>query len=446
MRKAREVGRAEDNRWHVRKNGERVYCSGITTPLYDDGRAVGFAKIARNVTEEELHAQRREAALAAERAASSKLHEAGALKDEFLALVSHELKNPLSVIQMNAQLLARLPSAQQDARALRATGAIKGAVASQLQIIDDLLELSRANMGKLVLNPCLVDMAELVRNIVSAVVQDVERKAQQLSVEVAPACIYGDPVRAEQIVWNLVTNAIKFTPEGGSIDVRLDVEDGMAVVRVTDSGIGIDPAHLEGMFEMFRQADAGPSRRAGGLGIGLALVKQLAELHGGRVAAASEGLGRGTCFKVWLPLAAAAPAAANDTRTAGHLSGLRLLAVDDEPELLGAFELILGAEGALVRTAGGALEALQLSRQEPFDVIISDIGMPERDGYWLASELRGQEQTANVVLVAVSGRAREVDRARAIAAGFDAHLGKPVDLEMLENAVIAALRQRHRHH
>ncbi len=442
LHKAREAGRAEDNRWHVRKSGERVYCSGITMPLCEDGRLVGFAKIARNVTEEELRTQRREAALTAERAATSKLHEAGALKDEFLAVVSHELKNPLSVIQMNAQLLARLPCAQDDARALRATGAIRGAVASQLQIINDLLELSRANMGKLVLTPSLVDMAELVRNIASVVHEDVARKAQHLSVQTSAACIYGDPVRAEQIVWNLVTNAIKFTPEGGSIDVRLDVQDGMALVSVTDTGMGMEPAHVDSVFEMFRQVDAGPSRRTGGLGIGLALVKRLAELHGGRAAAASEGLGRGACFRVWLPLAMMGPQPDTEAATQGHLEGLRVLVVDDEPDLLDAFAAILDAEGASVRTAGGAAAGLALSHQEPFDVILSDIGMPEHDGYWLANELRAQPATQNAVLVAVSGRAREADRSRAIAAGFDAHLGKPVDLKLLESAVIAALEQR----
>lgn len=444
LRKARDFSRADDSRWHVRKDGTRVYCSGITTPLHVDGRLIGFAKIARNLTEEELRDQRREAALATERATRTKLQEVGAMKDEFLAVVSHELKNPLSVIQMNAQLIQRLPSLQDDERALRAAASIKSAVASQLQIINDLLELSRANMGKMTLTPSLVNMAELVRNIADAVRPDVEKKEQRFSMTVAEASIYGDAVRAEQIVWNLITNAIKFTPPGGSIDVRLDTEEGMAVVTVTDDGIGMEPAHVQGVFEMFRQVDAGPSRRTGGLGIGLALVKQLAELHGGRVSATSQGKGCGSCFKVWLPLAITFVQPQSQARTEARLQGVRLLLVDDEPELLGAFSAILESEGAEVHLADNAEQALALAQSADLDVVVSDIGMPIRDGYWLAQQLREQERTLNIAMVAVSGMAREVDRSRAIAAGFDAHLGKPVDLEMLESAVVAAMSQRKR--
>jgi len=443
LKVARETGRADDNRWHVRKDGEKVFCSGITTRL-EDGGIVGYAKIARNFTSEELLAQRREAALSAERATSNRLHEAGAMKDEFLAVVSHELKNPLSVIQMNAHVLSRLPAVQGDARATKAAAAIKGAIGSQLQIINDLLELSRANMGKIVLTPGPVDMAELVSGIVEAVAHDVESKAQTLSVNLAETHIYGDATRVEQIVWNLVTNAVKFTPVGGTIDVRVSATAGMARVTVTDDGIGMDPAHLASVFEMFRQVDAGPSRRTGGLGIGLALVKQLAELHGGRVLAESPGKGLGCAFSVWLPLAMEKSASREVAEQGGHLERLALLLVDDEPELLEAFGAVLEGEGAKVQIADGAQEALAHAARSSFDVIVSDIGMPDKDGYWLAKELREQESTRDVVLIAVSGMAREVDRSRALAAGFDAHLGKPVDLELLESAVIGALHQKKR--
>ncbi|QHI99891.1 PAS domain S-box protein [Xylophilus rhododendri] len=443
LRRAGESGRADDNRWHVRKDGEKVFCSGITTPLDDGQGVVGFAKIARNFTAEEMRDQQREAALLAERATSNRLQEAGAMKDEFLAVVSHELKNPLSVIQMNAQLLGRLPSFQNDGRALRATGAIQNAVSSQLQIINDLLELSRVNMGKLALTTALLDMAELVRNIVDAVGPDVAAKAQRLSMDLAQARIHADAVRVEQIVWNLLTNAIKFTPQGGSIEVSLHSADGMAVVTVTDDGIGMEPGHLAEVFEMFRQVDVGPSRRAGGLGIGLALVKQLAELHGGKVRAQSRGMGLGASFQVWLPLAADGQAARLAT-TAGRLQGLRLLLVDDDAELLSAFGAILEGSGARVLTAGSSQQALEIVQGTPVDALISDIGMPDRDGYWLAEQLRGAQDSRDLPLIAVSGMARDVDRARAFAAGFDAHLGKPVDLEMLEEAVIAALERRRR--
>ena len=440
LQRARELGRADDDFWHVQKNGEKVYCSGITTPLLDGG-VIGYAKIARNFTREELRERQREAALENERATSNRLQEAGVMKDEFLAVVSHELKNPLSVIQMNAQLLSRLPSCMADARATRATGAIKSAVHSQLQIINDLLELSRANMGKIVLNPGPVDLADIVINIADAIAPEAEAKGQTIRTRVLPARIHADAVRIEQIIWNLATNAVKFTPDGGSISIDLTVDGGMAQIAVTDSGIGMDNAHLAGVFEMFRQVDTGPSRRTGGLGIGLALVRQLTELHGGRVAAESAGLGRGCCFRVSLPLGIAHPAATPGA-SPGTLQDLRILMVDDERSLLDAFGALLEGEGAAVTLSESGEAALRLAREQHFDVVVSDIAMPGQDGYWLARQLREDAGTRNSVLIAVSGMAREVDRTRAIAAGFDAHLGKPVDLALLENTVMAALRRR----
>ncbi|WPB56077.1 chemotaxis protein CheB [Xylophilus sp. GOD-11R] len=440
LHKAREAGRADDNRWHLRKDGERVFCSGITSPL-DDGRFTGFAKICRNFTAEEMRNRGREEALSAERATSSRLQEVDTMKDEFLAVVSHELKNPLSIIQMNAQLLARLPSFQGDKRALRATDAMKGAVLSQLQLINDLLELSRANMAKLVLSPAMTDMAELVRNIVEAATPDIEAKRQHLTLNIAELNIRADAVRVEQIVWNLVTNAIKFTPEGGGVQIGLAREDDMAVLTVTDDGIGMEAGNLAGVFEMFGQVDAGPSRRGGGLGIGLALVRQLVDLHGGRVAASSAGLGKGSCFTVWLPLAGL-PARTLDASPAGGFRGMRILMIDDEVDMLEAFASILRDEGALVTTASNAIEGIERLDAGKFDAVISDIGMPQHDGYWLAEAIRGQADTRNIALVAVSGMAREADIQRAMAAGFDAHLGKPVDLTALESALMDAIGRR----
>ncbi len=442
LQKARDTGRADDNQWHVRKNGERIFCSGITTPL-GEGGVIGFAKICRNFTQEEFRERQRDAALETERATTHRLHEAGVMKDEFLAVVSHELKNPLSVIQMNAQLLSRLPTLQGESRALRAARAIQGAVASQLQIINDLLELSRANMGKLVLAPSVFDVADTLRGIVDALVSNAQAKQLTINVDAVPARLYADPVRIEQVVWNLMTNAVKFTPSGGSVHAALTVEAGMAVLTVADSGIGLHPADLAGIFEMFRQVDSGASRRSGGLGIGLALVRQLVELHGGRVAAHSEGQGRGACFTVWLPLCLAASEDVEAAQPPCSLDGLRLLVVDDEPDLLNAFGALLEGEGAQVRLCTGAEEALAQAHAGAFDAVISDIAMPGRDGYWLAQQLRADPTTRALTLVAASGMAREVDRSRALAAGFDAHLGKPVDIDLLNNVLVAAFRQRH---
>ena len=439
LQRARESGRAEDDHWHVRRDGEKVFCSGITVPLEGDG-IVGFAKICRNFTQEELRERQREIALQTERATRDRLQEVSTMKDEFLAVVSHELKNPLSVIKMNAQLLARLPALQGHERALRATASIDTAVTSQLHIINDLLEFSRANMGKLVLTPSFFDWAETVANIVEAIGDDAAQKSQHLRVRTVPATIHADPVRVEQIVWNLVTNAVKFTPPGGTIEVELTTADGMACLAVRDSGIGLDLEHLQGVFEMFRQVDTGLNRRTGGLGIGLALVKQLAEFHGGRVAAESPGLGRGACFKVWLPLQDSPSAIAAQERGAHHLLGdLRVLVVDNEPQLLQAFGALLESEGARVTLCGDAEEAVRLALAGGFDAVISDLAMPERDGHWLARQLRRHDATRQLALIAVSGMTRDVDRAEAQAAGFDAHLDKPVDLGLLAETLVGVL-------
>ena len=444
MRLARETGRAPDDRWHMRKTGERIFCSGITTPLIDGG-LVGYAKIARDFTETELRDRRREADLAEERAGRDALRKAATMKDEILAVVSHELKNPLSVIHMSAQLLTRLPGFQAEPRAERAAAAIKSAVASQVQIINDLLELSRANAGKIVLALESVDLRLLIQNIVDAVRTDIGSKRQVLDVDLeGPTVVVADPIRVEQIVWNLLTNAAKFTPQGGHIQVTLRVVGDRARISVVDSGIGIDPSHLSEVFEMFRQVESGPSRRRGGLGIGLALVRQLAELHGGEVSAASEGAGRGATFDVWLPIASTATAVSKAAQAYSKrgLNGLRILLVDDEPLLLDTFSDLLRMEGAQVVSVSSAVAALEMARAEPFDVVVSDVAMPERDGYWLVTQLRGTQETSQLPAVAVSGMGRRADRDRAIEAGFDAHVGKPLDLEALKIEIEYAIAQR----
>ncbi len=432
MRRAQEQGRAEDDRWHVRQDGQRIFCSGITTPLIDGG-LVGYAKIARDFTSTELRDRRQQAALIEERTARETLRKAGAMKDEFLAVMSHELKNPLAVIQVSAQLLERLPGFSAEPRAARAAGAIKTAVASQAQIINDLLELSRVSTGKVVLAPSMVDLPGLIRNIVDAVGPELAAKGQTLEAELAePLIAMVDPVRIEQIVWNLLTNAIKFTPLRGDIRLSLTIDGDMAKLTVADSGVGIEPALLGDIFEMFRQVDTGTSRSKTGLGIGLALVKQLAELHGGKADATSEGPGLGSQFHVWLPLSGAG-ASAGTTPQADQrqLEGLRILLVDDELLLLSAFTDLLKLEGASVVAVNTAVRALDTARGETFDVVVSDIAMPERDGYWLARQLRAAEETRRVPMVAVSGMAREADRLKALEAGFDAHIGKPLELDAL---------------
>jgi len=443
MRRARELGRAEDDRWHLRKNGERIFCTGITTPLVD-GSLVGYAKIARDFTNAELRDKRQQAALLEERAARESLRKASAMKDEFLAVMSHELKNPLAVIDMSAQLLSRLPGVDAEPRAVRAAASIKSAVASQAQIINDLLELSRVTTGKVTLARTAVDLPGLVRNIVQAVGPELAAKGQTLDPELVESLsVMADPVRIEQIVWNLVTNAIKFTPERGAIRMSLAVEGDMARLTVSDSGIGLAADSLAGVFDMFRQVDMAPSRKNTGLGIGLALVKQLAELHGGRVEATSQGAGLGSQFHVWLPLGSTErPSPVAERRQRQGLDRLRILLVDDDVQLLQAFGDLLELEGAEVVVARTAPAAIEAVRGADFDVVISDIAMPEHDGYWLAGQLRALERGRDIPLVAVSGMAREADQQKALEAGFDAHAGKPLELSALKAVIERAIALR----
>ncbi|CAN5659241.1 chemotaxis protein CheB [soil metagenome] len=433
MRQARERGRAEDDRWHLRKDGERIYCSGITTSLID-GELTGYAKIARDFTSVELRDRHRDADLRQERSVRGRLQEADALKDEFLAIMSHELKNPLSIIQMNAQLVARLPDLQQEPRLQRAVTAISAAVASQGKIIDDLLDLSRVKTGKIVLQPSILVWQHPIEQIARAVQGDVAAKGQTLNLDLGDAVeVFADAVRVEQIVWNLVSNAIKFTPDGGRIDLRLVSDGGMARLDVQDTGIGLDPLQLEDVFDMFKQVGVRTRRSQPGLGIGLALVRQLATLHGGRVEARSAGLGAGSTLSVWLPLAEQHDDTGFERSepASGALKGLRILLVDDEPDLLFAFGELMRLEGAEMTIVDNAAQGLEFALREAFDVIVSDIAMPEHDGFWFVQQLRADPKTSSLSIIAVSGMARHADRDAAIAAGFDAHFGKPLAMPLL---------------
>ena len=444
LRTARESGRADDDRWHIRKDGSRIFCSGMTTPL-GEGASLGFAKIARDFTDAELLEQRRKTEFAAERASNGRLLQNSAMKDEFLAVMAHELRNPLSVIHLNVQLWSRLPSAINDPRAVRSARIISAAVASQAQIIEDLLDVSRVNMGKVALDPSMLDLADLTRNVLEAARTDAQAKEQVLESQLVDARVFADPVRIEQIVWNLVSNAIKFTPEKGTVKVRLSVKGDTAKLEVTDTGIGLEGKDLDRVFDMLHQVDIGHGhQRKKGLGIGLALVKQLAELHGGRVQALSQGIGQGSRFIVWLPLAKGEASEATARPAGAGLQGLSLLVVDDEPELLSALGELVEAESGHVTMAGDAQTALELARRGAFDAVLSDLTMPGRDGHWLAARLRETQETRHLPLVAVSGMSRASDRMRAMASGFDAHVSKPLDMQLLRAGVLEAISRRPR--
>lgn len=440
LRRAREAGRAEDDRWHLRKDGSRIYCSGITSPLYDEGRLRGYSKIARDVTEKRRADVQREEALEEAAARRAEALAASELKDEFLAVMSHELKNPLNLIQLNADLLARLPESREIEAVQRVAALIRRTVATQAQIIDDLLDLSRVNTGKLSLHRTTLDWSVGVETIVSAMRDEAAARGVALQAELAerPLTIDADPVRVEQIVWNLLTNAVKFTPPGGSVSVRLAREGACARLDVIDTGRGIATAALPRVFEMFGQAD-GSARQHGGLGIGLAVVKHLAALHGGRVEADSPGPNRGSRFSVWLPLARAGARAgeSDDGAPNSAMAGRRILLVDDDRQGAEALQALLETEGLQVAQASTGLQAVEAAQRGGFDAVLTELAMPDMDGHALLNALRHDARTADLPVLALTGMARPADVRRALDGGFRAHLAKPVSLER----VLAALSE-----
>ncbi|WPP01567.1 CheR family methyltransferase [Pseudomonas sp. HR96] len=431
LRLAQERGYAVDQRWHPRQDGQQIYCSGVFNPL-EDGAVRGFAFIGRDTTREQEHLKKQRVRLKKTQATSL-------LKDEFMAVMSHELKHPLNLIQLNAELLARSPGVAATDTAVRATAAIQRAVRSQAQIIDDLLDISRLKTGKLKLERQQVDFAQLIADIVAVVKPAGESAGVELSYDAGGAEVWlqADPVRLEQIVWNLLNNALKFTPAGKRVELSLGLEQGSAVLRVTDEGQGIEADFLPRLFDMFGQAELQHSARAKhGLGIGLALVRQLVEAHNGRIEATSEGLGRGSSFCVWLPLPAVTPAMlALAASGPGGLSGLRVLLVDDADEVLEMMCLLLESEGAVVYATADPLLALAAAMAESFEVILSDIGMPGMDGHQLIREIRAEGLNRNTPAIALTGYGRENDVALAREAGFNLHLSKPVSVEALIESV-----------
>ena len=381
--------------------------------------------------------------LDAERAARAEAERASRLKDEFLATLSHELRTPLNAILGWSQILARGSKEPDDlSEGLRT---IERNARAQTQIIDDLLDMSRIISGKVRLDVQTVDLASVVRGAVESARPAAQAKGIRLHVVLDPSAgpVSGDPNRLQQVMWNLLTNATKFTPKGGRIQVLLERVNSHVEVSVVDTGEGIAPDFLPYVFDRFRQADASTTRRHGGLGIGLAIVKTLVELHGGDVRVKSPGIGAGTTFTVSLPLTVvhvdpepepgrrhpvAAVAASDATEACLKLTGVRVLVVDDEPDGRALVRRVLEDCQATVRTAASASEAIDLFLAEPPDVLVSDIGMPEEDGHGLIRRVRalGPARGGDVPAVALTAYARSEDRMRSILAGFQMHIAKPV--------------------
>jgi signal transduction histidine kinase/ActR/RegA family two-component response regulator len=375
--------------------------------------------------------------------------DANRLKDEFLATLSHELRTPLNAVLGWTRVLraASVPPTTQD----RALESIERNARAQARLIEDLLEVSRIVTGKLRLQVRPADLAAIVDSAVEVVQPAAAAKRIQVvpKITVRPAMTSGDPDRLQQVVWNLLSNAVKFTPPGGEVTVQLRRDQGF-VVTVTDTGIGIEPSFAPHMFEPFRQADGTASREHGGLGLGLAIVRQIVELHGGTVTARSDGRGRGTSFEVRLPseLATEAPPARIETGPATLpppeinprlLAGVRVLVVDDEDDARELLQTTFEFYGAEVHAAGSAAEAMQIFEHVTPDVLISDIGMPFEDGFSLIKRVRARQPDRGglVPAVALTAYAAPSDRLAALAAGYQAHVPKPY-----EPAEIATLVER----
>jgi signal transduction histidine kinase len=362
-------------------------------------------------------------------------------KDEFLAMLAHELRNPLAPIRAASDLL-RIPSLDRD-KIQQTSEIISRQVTHMTGLIEDLLDLSRVSRGLVTLDETLLDASQVLGNAVEQVRPLVDARRHRLTIQTPheAAFVHGDQKRLVQIVANMLNNAAKYTPEGGDITLAMQVDDETVSYSVSDNGIGIAPPMLEHVFDMFAQAERSSDRAQGGLGIGLALVKNLVTLHRGRVAAFSEGAGKGSRFTVTLPRAADAdridaPCQVGADAAAAH--GLRLLIVDDNEDAGQMLGLYLEAAGYRVTVVQSARAALEAASADPPDACLLDIGLPDMDGNELARRLRRLPQTASSTLVAITGYGQDADRARTAAAGFDHHFVKPVDMEALLGVLSSA--------
>jgi signal transduction histidine kinase len=445
VRSTFEHGRASDYEIETRviwPDGALHWIHGKGSATFENGQPVRMAGIALDITARKTLELEREEMLARERRLRTEADEASLAKDHVLALLSHELRTPMTTILGWASFIR---SGMADpATAQRGVESIEQASRMQSRLIDELLDVSRIVTGKMLVDKQVLDVSSVVRNAVEVI----QPAAQSASIEVhadlggGPVFVDGDATRLQQVVWNLLSNAVKFTPRGGRIDVVIADRDDAVEIRVRDSGIGIDPEFLPYVFERFRQAEDGPSRRYGGLGLGLSIVRHLTELHGGSVHARSEGPGQGAEFQVRLPRAnvgqaSACPGQAEACPTLSTLAGINVLLVDDDEGARIVLGTMLQGFGASVTLAASAAEAVKHFQAAPPDVLVSDIGMPQEDGYMLIRKLR---DSSPVPAVAVTAYADPRDRDRALSAGFQAHLSKPVEPHELAATVLGVLR------
>lgn len=435
----------------MKKSSSGAPNANASTPIEAGGpaqRAGNAEARERRQLERRRLEQERDALLVSERAARLEAERVSRVKDEFVATLSHELRTPLHAILGWTHVLMNPSSREVHLEAgLRA---IERNARAQARMIDDLLDMSRIISGKVRLDVQRIALAPLIVAAVESIRPAADAKGIELKVvlDAAAGPILGDPNRLQQVIWNLLSNAVKFTPPGGRVVVSLERSETQVIIAVSDSGEGIAPQFLPYLFERFRQADASTTRQHGGLGLGLSIIKQLVELHGGAVAAESSGPGQGSTFRVSLPIRGPAldpaptpPApspqaelpAPSAQRASGTLAGLRVLVVDDVRDTRELMQVLLQDQQASVISADSGAQALELLREQRPDLVLCDIGMPQMDGYELIRALRAlpPEDGGTTPALAITAFARPEDRRRAIESGYDGHLAKPVATDAL---------------
>jgi PAS domain S-box-containing protein len=444
LRGAAADGRFEGEGWRVRKDGTRFWGNEIIAPIRGEGGVRGFAKVVRDLTEKQRAALEREQLY-------TKAQEANRLKDEFLGTVSHELRTPLNAILGWAHLLQHSDLSLDAVKHQRALAAIERNAQIQVQLVNDLLDVARIISGNMRLQVAPAHLPAVVHAAVEAVQPAAQAKGVALRVTVDPATttLVADEDRVRQIVWNLLANAIKFTPAGGTVDLHTRrTYEGTDIV-VTDTGSGIAPDLVPFVFDRFRQADGSTTRAVGGVGLGLAIVRHLVELHGGRVQAFSAGSGHGATFTVSLPSTAiASPLAVEHPAVSSApareplptLGAVRVVIVDDDDDTREVLTAILSGSGADVVAAESAARGLALIAERVPDVIVADIGMPGEDGYAFIERVRRLDAARLTPAIALTAYARNEDRERALQAGYQLHVPKPFDPRTIVQAVHQIVR------
>jgi PAS domain S-box-containing protein len=423
LRTAVEKGRSDNERWHVRKDGSEFWASGVVTPLWDQaGQLCGFVKIMRDITDRKLH--------------ELELSEANRRKDEFLAMLAHELRNPLAPILNAVHVLQQDRAAGTTQR--QAVSLIERQARQLTRLVDDLLDVSRITRGKIHLRKERVRLSAILNHAIETVRPLINSRRHELTVSQPPENIWleADPARLEQVFANLLNNAAKYTEPGGHIWLTVEPEGTEVVVRVKDTGIGIVEEMLPRIFDLFIQADRSLDRSQGGLGIGLTLVRNLVQTHEGTVTASSEGIGKGSEFVVRLPVVSEVAGLKEEAIAeveAKKGRPLRLLVVDDNVDTAESLALLLRLYGHEVTVAHTGPSALQLALAHKPDAIMLDIGLPGLDGYEVARRLREHEAFKSVPLIAMTGYGQEADKERSKEAGFNFHLVKPIDPERLQD-------------